>query len=248
MTEETHEEELFDTEPFATEEPKGEPEAAPEPQPEPQAQPERDEAGRFKAKEPEAPQPQPEAKPEQPMVPLAALHEVRDELKAFKAEAERLRQQQQPQPEAPTPPDMFEDPEGWQAYQAQQFQSALYQQRLDISHRFAVQQHGEQAVSEAVEWAKQRCDSDPHFNQMAMSNPDPVGFAIEQFRRDQIASKVDLSEYEQFQAWKQAQAQAAQTAPPPQSTPPKSIVSAPSAGGVQHTALGQAAVFDEEFQ
>ncbi|SLK03821.1 hypothetical protein [Novosphingobium mathurense] len=252
MTEQTHEEELFETEPFVTEEAQPEPvaEAVEEA---PKEEPARDETGKFRAKEPatevQQPQVQPEIRTEQPMVPLAALHEVRDELKAFKAEAERYRQQQQPQQEA-TPPDMFEDPEGWQAYQQQQFQGQLYSQRLEMSRRFAVQQHGEEVVNTAVEWARSKCDADPYFNQMVANSPDPVGFAYQQYQRDQIASNVDASEYEQFRAWKQAQAQvAAQTpSPAPAPKPPKSIVSDPSAGGVQHTATGQTAVFDEEFK
>ena len=208
---------------------------------EPKAEPSRDEHGRFAPKaEPEAP------KAEQPMVPLAALHETRDKLRDMEA---KLSAMEKPQ-EAPQMPDVFEDPQGFAAYQQQMLQQALYQQRLDMSHRFAMQQHGKESVEAAMKWGEQRCASDPAFNQMVMSNPDPVGFAIEQYQRDQIASQVSMDDYKQFQAWKAAQAAAAQpqpTAAAPVPPAPVSIASIPSSGGVTHVPTGPGQAFDSVF-
>lgn len=208
--------------------------------PEPEVEPEKPEIpeGAVKAEVPP---------PEQPMVPLAALHEVRDELKQLRAEAERNRQKHQEQPQKRIDP--WEDLEGALGQQASQFQQQLYQQQVIMSERFARQSHGDEAVNAAIEWAKAKCDADPYFNAQVMESGDPVGYAVQQFNRDQIASKVDLSEFEQFQAWKQAQA-AAQGTPQTQTSeiPPRSIASAPSAGGAQQMAMGDGAVFDEEFK
>lgn len=189
----------------------------------------------------------PEQPAQQPMVPLAALHEVRDELKQLKAEAERNRQNHQEQPQKQIDP--WEDLEGALGQQAAQFQQQLYQQQVAMSERFARQAHGDETVNAAIEWGKAKCEADRYFNAQVMQSGDPVGFAVQQFQRDQIASKVDLSEFEQFQAWKNAQA-AAQGTPQPETSekPPRSIASTPSAGGLQNIAMGPEAVFDEEFK
>lgn len=223
---------------------------------EPQAPGERlrDDSGKFvKAPEAEpapAPQPVAEVRPEPIMVPLAALQEVRDELRTLKAE----RAAPQPQ-EAPKAPDVFEDPEGFREHLTREFDQRLYSQTLAISHRFAVQQHGKESVEAALEWGQARCAQDPHFNAQVFASPDPVGFAVEHYQRDQIASQVTPDEFQQFQAWKaaqgQLQAQPSQAAPavtPESPAPPVSIASAPSAGGAQHKATGPGVAFDEIFR
>lgn len=205
-------------------------------QPEAKPEPARDENGRFK---PKAEEP----KPEPVMVPLQALHETRDEVKALRAKLEQL---QQPQ-EQPKSPDIFEDPEGYQAHLSSQFEQKLYQQTLAISQRFAEQQHGKEAVDQALAWGVERCNADPHFNAQVKSSPDPVGFAIEQYRRDQIASQVDLSEFQKFQAWQAAQA-ATQPAPVAETPPPpRSLASLPSSGGAAHVPTGPGQAFDTLF-
>lgn len=207
--------------------------AEPEVEAEPKAEPTRDERGRFKPTE--------EAKPV--MVPLQALHETRDEVKALKAQLERL---QQPQ-EQPAAPDVFEDPDGFKTHLEQQFEQRLYQQTLAISQRFAEQQHGKEAVEQALEWGRQRCAADQHFNAQVMSNPDPVGFALTQYQREQIASQVDLSEFQKFQAWQAAQAEAQPVPVAEIPTPPRSLASLPSSGGAAHVPVGPGQAFDTLF-
>lgn len=173
----------------------------------------------------------PEAKSEPVMVPLAALHEVRDEVKRLKAEAERVKQ---PTPE---PIDPWTDLEGAFAQRDQQYQQLLFQQKAQFSRRLAEMQHGAETVQAAVEWAHSKCDADPAFNQQVFAADDPVGFAVQQFNRDQIASSMSMDDFKAFQAWKQAQsnpqpmaAPVAQPAPVAVPEPPKSLVSAQSAG------------------
>jgi len=70
---------------------------------------ERDEKGRFKPKE--------EPKDGPVMVPLSALHETRDKVKALEAQ---LAQFSQPQQQPQSIPDVFENPEGFYQHIQQQ--------------------------------------------------------------------------------------------------------------------------------
>jgi len=185
-------------------------------------------------------------KTEPVMVPIQALHETRDKVRDLEARLTQFEQPQQPQA-APQPPDMFADPEGYNAYVQQQIQQAGYKERLNFSHRLAVQQHGAEMVDQAVQWGQQRCAQDPHFNAITMSQPDPVGFAIEQYTREQIASQVNPTEFQQFQAWKAAQAQAQTQQQQPNTPPPASIASIPSSGGAVHVPVGPGQAFDTLF-
>lgn len=211
------------------------------------------EAPPIQEPEPEAVQPAPvveEPKQEQ-HVPLPTFLDMRDKLKEAERKAKEL-EQRLTQPVEPLPvPDVFEDPQGFQTHIAQTFEDRLYQQTLAISRRFAEQQHGKETTDTAVNWGVERCNSDPYFNAQVRSSPDPVGFVVEQFNRDRIASSVNLTEYEQFQAWKAAQAQVTQaqaTPAPSQAIPTPSMASVPSAGGVDHVPVGPGQAFDSLFQ
>lgn len=201
-------------------------------------EPTRDEHGRFAAR-------QDEARPDPVMVPIQALHEARDKLREMEAQTQRN------QTAAPLPPqeipDVLEDQQGF--YSA--IQQVVYQERLNTSHRFSEQKYGAELTSKALEWGQQRCAQDSGFNTSVMSNYDPVGFVVEQYQRDQVASQVSLDEFEQFKAWKAAQAQAQQQpaaqAAPETSAPPRSLASAPSSGGAAHIPAGPGQAFDSLF-
>jgi len=204
-------------------------------------------------KEPEEPAPQeqppePEApKPEPGYVPIGAVLDERDRRKKLEAELEQMRQAQQPA-EPFKMPDMFEDPDGYTAAINQQFGQRLYQSTLQMSERFARQQYGAETTDAAMQWAYAKCDADPMFNQQVRNSADPVGFAVQQFQRDQIVSNVTPDDFQQFMAWKQAQAAVAQPAPQqqaitPPARPPKSLATAPSAGNI----LTEAVQSEEEI-
>lgn len=206
------------------------PEAAvAEPQPEPEPQPPVVE----KVEEP---------KPEPQHVPITALLDERDKRRSLEQELQRLREAQKPV-EQPARPDMFEDPEGYEAYQEQKVQQQIYQTNLQWSERIATVQHGEETVSQAKQWGFERCNNDPYFNAKVAASPDPYGFVIAEYKREQIASNVTPDDFAQFQAWRAAQTQLqADTKPVPQ-VPPRSIASAPSAGGI----LTEVTPSDEEI-
>jgi hypothetical protein len=219
-------EDIFGTTPIVEEQVEATP--APEPEaPEPVAEP----APEPEATEPVTPVAEP-AKPDPGFVPLAAVLDERDRRKQLEAEVARLNAQQQPQ----EPLDPWSDLEGTLTAQEQKFQAMLYQQQITMSDRFARQAYGDELVEKATKWGFERCAQDPYFNAQVIQSGDPVGYAVQQYQRDQIASKVDLTEFEKFQAWQAAQAQLTQqTAVPVAATPspvqpPPSLASAPSAG------------------
>ncbi len=226
-------------------------EAAPEPTPEPTEGPARGPDGKFAPRTEAAPEPQAEQPPEPPQaqqpppgfVPVAALQEIRKELQALR---------QAPQQPAPDP---YEDFEGYQAHAEAQ----RHTERLGWSQRLAVVQHGEELTNTVLEWAKTRADQDPMFNQRALQNPDPVGFAVQEYQREQALEMLSKPELLQaFQAW-QTQTQTPQqpqaiTAPAPiphqQPTPPRSLASAPAAGGIKpgEIPVGPSVAFDSVFK
>lgn len=178
------------------------------------------------------------AKPEPGFVPFAAVLDERDKRKKLEQENEELRKRNQT-PVQPQPiPDMFEDPDGYTTALAQTFEQRLYQQQLQMSERFARNQFGDEATDAALAWATSRCDTDPYFNAQVRASTDPVGHAVREYQRDQIASSVTPDDFKQFMAWKQAQTgltpepATQQETPSPAKPPPRSLASAPSAGSV----------------
>lgn len=153
------------------------------------------------------------------MVPLAALHETRDELKALKARLEGS----QPKPEAPTVPDIFENPEGYQSHIQTQISQALTNERLNLSEELVRQSAGDEAVNAAQEWAKQQFHSNPALAQQFYSQRNPYGFLVKEYQRQQaLASLEDPKELEEFRAWKAQKANPAQ-APAPAAAPAPAI-------------------------
>lgn len=193
--------------------------------------------------------PQAPKQPDPGFVPVTAMLDERDKRKALEAELAQYRAQHQPQ----ETPDVYDDPEGFARHQEQRVQQALYQTNLQWSERIATIQHGQEAVTAAKEWGIARCDSDPFFNAKVAASPDPVGYVVQEFKRDQIATSVDPAQYQQFLAWQSAQQQLSQqqAAPAvnshsPPSIPPRSLASAPSAGGVMtEPAQSEKDIFEE---
>jgi len=115
----------------------------PEVQPEPEAVQEAVEPITTEEPEPEVVTPEPESAKEAPMVPLAALQEVRRELQEMKA---RL-----PQPEAPKAPNVFDDPDGYQKHLANEVSRATQNVKLDLSEDQARATHTDEVVDAAFQ-------------------------------------------------------------------------------------------------
>ena len=110
-----------------------EPEAAPEPEQEPE--------------QAQEPAPEPAKEPETPMVPLAALQEVRRELQEMKASL--------PQPEPPKVPDVFDDPQGFTGHVEKQMLAMQANFAAEKSEMMARVRHGDQVVDAALAAAQQ---------------------------------------------------------------------------------------------
>lgn len=181
-----------------------------------------------------APETPAEPKPEPGYVPISAIMDERDKRQAAERELARIRAAQVQQV-APAPvPDVFDDPQGFIQHQ----EMGRYQDRLYFSEQLATVKHGAETVQAAKEWGIEKCASDPLFNQKLLSSQDPVGMAVQEYQREQIASQVSPDAFKEFQAWKAAQASlatqtpAASAAPTTRVIPPRSLASAPSAGGI----------------
>lgn len=226
---------------FLSDEPAHAPAAEPAPAPEPAAPP----------APPPTPEPAPaplaaEAAPAAPVepahtVPLPTFLDLRDRATAAEKEAKELREwrQQQEAARARQPlPDRDQDPDAYEAHQRQAVDESMFVMRRDFSRNFAEIAHGKQTVDAAFEWGANLCDQDPHFNAKVRGHPDPVGFVVAEWKRDQVASKVDPSQYEAFLAWQASggvspapATPAPSAAPTPAPVAPRpSLAGGPSAG------------------
>lgn len=237
--------------------PAANPEPAPEAAPAPEG-PARGPDGKFAAKEEPAPPaeqpPAPEPVAVQPVAPVIPPgHVPVDVVKALRDEIRALKQPQQTEPVQI--PDPYEDPQGFAAFQTSQVQEVIYAQNLNWSRQIAEIRHTPEAVSQAHEWAFEKCEADPFFNQRVRSSADPYGVVMEEWKRDQLLSKFQPSDYDQFLAWKASQgapqaitqpvlAQPVPVGRPPVAAPPPSLVTAPSAGGISAQPMGHGTAYD----
>jgi hypothetical protein len=249
-----------------------------EPTPEPAAEapqdgPIRDEGGRFASPATPEPEPTPEPvvepvlepvappAPEPGHVPVSALQTEREKRQAAERERDELRKQAAPARPAPQPqpiPDRWEDPEAYEAYQTEQLHAAILNNKLDLSEDMARSKHSDELVDAAKAWAIARFENSPAYYQEVIGSRNPYEKAVQDYRRDQVASQVQLDDLDEYLAWKAtkanpapqpaplapAPAPAPHTAPKP---PPRSIAAAPSAGGPAHVPSGPGAAFDAVF-
>lgn len=92
------------------------------------------------------PDPEPKAEPvkdQEPLVPLTALKQVREELRQLKA--------MQPKPEPKPAPDFYENPEAAMQHHMQQPIEQMQNIRLDMSEEMARQAYGDDVVNEAFQ-------------------------------------------------------------------------------------------------
>jgi hypothetical protein len=189
--------------------------------------------------------------PEPGHVPIGALMDERDRRKAAEERVAQFERQQQPT----RIPDPLTDPEGALNHTAAAFQSQLIDTKLNLSEVAARRFYGAEAVDAAKDWALQKFSQSPAYQNEVLSQPDPYDFAVQQYKKDQISSSVTEDDYKAFQSWKSAQAILAGTSPAasaaPQITatsPPRSIASEPSGGGVTHVPLDDAAGYNALFE
>ena len=176
-----------------------------------------------------------QTKPTEGFVPLGAVLDERDKRKAAEARIAQL-EQQAAQRQPVQRPDAYDDPDGALAYERAEVSAALQNMTLNTSERFARKEHGVETVDLAKAWVLQRFAADPLYQTQILNDPDPYERVVADWRKDQLFAQVsDPKEFEQFQAWRQAQNTLQQGGQPPPtnqtaSIPPRSLASAPSAG------------------
>lgn len=106
----------------------------------------------------------------------------------YRQELEQMRLQQQP--------SMQQQP-AMQQYQPSQIEQVIgslqqenLQTRVSFSERLAKQEFGEEVVSQAVQWGRDKCDVDPNFNALLAQSADPVGDAVRAFRQEQTMQEL----------------------------------------------------------
>lgn len=207
--------------------------------------------------QPETQQPEPEVlqepEPKEPhVVPLATFLDKRDEAKELKRQLAEAKQQLQSyqQPQQPVDiPDPYEKPKEYQAYVQSQIADQAFNMRLDMSGQFAEQQHGKDKVEAAVAWAQEQGQSDPTFGVRLRNQPNPVGWVVDQYNREQFFTQYG-SDPSALAALSQGAPQANQglvapqpaapammpSAVTPKPVPPRSLATAPSSGAMPQTA------------
>jgi hypothetical protein len=184
------------------------------------------------------------ASPPPGYVPVSVVQELRKE----------MRELRQPVHQAPAepPPSVYD--EGYEQWVQQQTHQQITNAKLDLSEDMARAQFGDALVDQARDWALERGRQSPAFGQEVLKQRNPYAYVVKEFQRHQVLDQLqDPSEIEQFKAWKAQQAQAAAqpvaAAPPAASpAPPRSLASAPSAGGVAHVPQGPGQAFDNVFK
>lgn len=207
-----------------------------------------------------APDPVPEpveAPKEQHAIPIATALQWRDEAKEYKRQLEAQRQEQPAQR-----PDPFDDPDGFAQHIESRVAQAEMQAVWKVSDRLARKEHGPEVVDAAVAWATEKAPNDPGFAASYMRAEDPIDWIVQQHKRDSLVSQLptDVSSIEELIEREIAKrglsapvaaapipvAASVQQAPKP-AAPPRSLVDAPSSGGVTHTPIGTAAGLEAVF-
>jgi len=179
-------------------------------------------------------------------IPISALLDEREKRQKLEREREELRQKQQSQ-EPEKKPDFWENPEAAISQVQEQVEQRIMNERLNFSEQFARQTHGDEAVEAATKAFQEAAQKDPALAVQLRQQNDPYGFVIGWHKKQSFLEQVG----DDPDAWmKQKEAEIrerlqAEMQPSRPQTPPKSLASAPSAGGDTATTPGSA--FDALF-
>lgn len=193
---------------------------------------------------PQAPAPA-ELPKAQEIIPFATALEFRDRAKAAERELADLKARTAV---APAVPAIQTDPDGFAQYLAEQNQRIATSTRFEVSEVMAREKHGEDTVTQAMDWAMKKAESSPAFALEYIKQKHPIDWAVRQQKRDTTFNEIgdDVDSYiaknaERLGFVKAAPSQApaggapqpAAATPAPQPAPTRSLASAPAAGGGQ---------------
>lgn len=253
------------TTPQVTPEPVQPLEPAPAPTPEKADQP-RAADGTFAPKEPVQPTQTPAPVQQKPLVDPEQFKGYLEEREKRQALERRLKELESRAPiEQPQIPSVQTDPAAWEAYQQQLVQQTRTSTIFDVSETMAREKHGDEPVSQAMEWAMERAQQSPAFAAEYLRQKHPIDWAVKQQKRDVVMSKIgddpdawvraryaELSAATPNQAAQPFQAASPQSAAAPAQAvpqPPRSIATATAAGGGANVVplAGEFAMTDELF-
>lgn len=214
------------------------PAVAAEPTPEPTPQP-REEDGRF--------------------APISALQDERQKRQDLERQVAEMRAAMAPKPQADQPkvPDPYDDPAGYARHIEQQQQGEFLRMRFQMSHEMAKQQYGNDEVEAARQWATERASKDPAFDMALGQQAHPMAWIVQQHKRDGLLSQIgeDPDAFVRRRAAElgigavPAVPAASAPTPAPAPTPPRSLASAPAAGGgVKDIPTGPMSALDAAFK
>ena len=174
-------------------------------------------------------------------VPLSALLDEREKRQKFEREVEELRRWRAQQEAQRQKPDFFENPEAALSQVQQQVQQQMVAEKLRTSRFLAEREFGPDLVKEAYAYF----DQNPEQSHALINEPSPFHAAVEHYRRQKLLTEIG-TDPDAYRAKLRAELEAeiARKAPPKPAAPPRSLASAPNAGG-ETTPPGSA--FDELF-
>jgi hypothetical protein len=196
-------------------------------------------------------------------VPISALLDEREKRQRFERELSELRAQQR----QPEPPPSFQTPEEIAAYVQREASNAAWSAKVEFSEGQAREKHTDAVVDAALQWGLQRCEQEKAqlgFSPFAveqMRQRHPIDWLVRQQKRDTMLTAIgdDPEAYIAAEIAKRTAPAASvnEPAPPapaaappqpvaPKPTPRASLVSAPTAGGMQ--SIPVVAPFEATFQ
>lgn len=138
--------------------------------------------------------PEPVVEPQRPeagYVPIGTVLDEREKRKALEQELNALKQQQAPKAAVPDP---YDDPQGFQAYYADQLAQVRQTQKIETSYHLAARDYGKEQVEAAREWAVSKAQSDPVFGQQLEAafqvEALPLDWVVQQHKRDALLSDI----------------------------------------------------------
>lgn len=253
------------------------PEPAKQPEP-PKDSPPRDEVGRFAPKQPEPAAAAPIPASPAPVAPTPAKPQVdpeqfrgyldeRDKRQKLERELEDARKLLAERTAKPVEiPSIQQDPAAWEQYQQQLVQQTRTSTIFDVSETMAREKLGDAQVQEAMDWALGEAQRSPHFAAEYLKQKHPIDWAVKQKKRSDVMSKIGddpdawvRARYAELNVAPQTnEPQAPASASPPLAAhapqqpanppPPRSLASAPSAGGLNTVVpSGEFAALDDMF-
>lgn len=147
--------------------------------------------------ETQQPDPAPQDEERIPIGQFKGFLEEREKRQQYESENARLKAQleqfQQSQRKEETPPDIYDNPEGYRQHMEAQLENRLLSERVSVSEFMARQQHGDELVDKVKAWAQQLDTA--HVSPL-QNHPSPYMAAIDAYRREEASKTLKDYDYD----------------------------------------------------